>query len=340
MLHIIEQNIFRICGTTANAKIREILANISKIKAYTRVDKTIDFPLDLKEEGLEKPDRSITRLEKALLELHTPEIFLKNSLFWFYNITSNQEKAALYLSQDNFKKARDFYKKDDDFGSIISLSTLLLLKNNRKLAIKTINKLFLNKEIQNNFLDYLSNINGVYFTFNELDLLYTYLDMLSLDIKPEIISKIYRELYSLHPDNNIFTEALERLSSNNKHITYKDTIKLIENIKTQELSTLNLAESEDTLKSIKQKMRKINKYFSNKSREYISICDKIADALYILGNKIIKEEKNDKQMLLYAFDLFNTGYNYCKSPIMQNKFEEKIDKVDDLLQRLEQEDSK
>ena len=47
MLDAIANNAFRIIGTPANAKVKDRLANLSKIKAYARIGKPLSFPLDL-----------------------------------------------------------------------------------------------------------------------------------------------------------------------------------------------------------------------------------------------------------------------------------------------------
>ena len=46
MLKLIEYNPFRILGVCSNASLKDITANKTKLTAYSKVGKSVDFPID------------------------------------------------------------------------------------------------------------------------------------------------------------------------------------------------------------------------------------------------------------------------------------------------------
>ncbi|MBQ7618494.1 MAG: hypothetical protein IJS50_06430, partial [Desulfovibrio sp.] len=98
MFDVIKNNSFRLLGTTANAKVKDRFANISRIKAYAKINKEVNFPLDFTR-YLGHIDRSQESLDAATDELKTKNGLLKNSLSWIYTITPEQIEASEFLIQ-------------------------------------------------------------------------------------------------------------------------------------------------------------------------------------------------------------------------------------------------
>ena len=193
MLNIIINNAFRLIGTPANAKIKERLANISKIKAYSRIGKEVSFPLDLSK-VLKKPNRNPEILQQATSQLNIQKEFLKHSLFWFYQLTPEQEEATEFLSKNDFKSAEKIYRKGTDFSSIISYSTFLFIQKRDSQALKLLNRLVQKPELKTAFTDFVSNNTGQVIELTSDELLEIILDGILESYQPYNLLKLYTSL--------------------------------------------------------------------------------------------------------------------------------------------------
>ncbi len=81
-MDIIQNNAFRVFGSTVNSRMKDRLANISKINAYGRIGKNVSFPLD-DVDLFGKVSRSSESLEKATAQLNSRDGFLRNALSGF-----------------------------------------------------------------------------------------------------------------------------------------------------------------------------------------------------------------------------------------------------------------
>ena len=133
----ISQNPFRVISVLSNSGAKEIKKNLSKIKAFTKIGKSPSFQYDFNFLNLAQINRSedvVSRIENKLL---LDESKIKNSLFWFINITPIDSVALNNLSEGNIDKAIDIWTKsikgkeisDKNFSSLNNLSSLQFLKS-------------------------------------------------------------------------------------------------------------------------------------------------------------------------------------------------------------------
>lgn len=145
-MKLIQNNPFRVVGVLANASEREIQKNKSKIKAYSKIGKTIDFDLDFP--VLDKINRNENQIHQALSDLEQNQSKLNHSIFWFLKTTPFDETAMAYLIQGNVEKALFIWDKITsnkevtlkNYSSFNNLGTLQLLsstKNQIKRGIET-----------------------------------------------------------------------------------------------------------------------------------------------------------------------------------------------------------
>tara|TARA_B100001564_G_scaffold340874_1_gene334939 strand:+ start:5311 stop:6762 length:1452 start_codon:yes stop_codon:yes gene_type:complete len=133
----ISQNPFRVISVLSNSGAKEIKKNLSKIKAFTKIGKSPSFKYDFSFLNLAEINRSedvVSRIENKLL---LDESKIKNSLFWFVNISPIDSVALNNLSEGNIDKAIDIWKKsikgkeisEKNFSAFNNLSSLLFLKS-------------------------------------------------------------------------------------------------------------------------------------------------------------------------------------------------------------------
>lgn len=85
MIELISRNPYRILGVYANASIKEITSNKTKLLAYTKVNKSLDYPCDCAS-LLGDVDRTEQSIANAEHELTLADNKLKFALFWFTSV--------------------------------------------------------------------------------------------------------------------------------------------------------------------------------------------------------------------------------------------------------------
>ena len=154
----LSQNPYRIIGVPSNSGIKLIKKNVSKLKAFSKIGKAIDFDFDLSSLNLAALDRSediIIRVESKIL---LDENKIKYSLFWFQDVSAYDSVALKNLFEGKMDKAIEIWEKVTKSNKITSknifaynnLSTLLLFNqlsyskkdefNNTKKSINELKK--------------------------------------------------------------------------------------------------------------------------------------------------------------------------------------------------------
>lgn len=143
ILKAISQNPYRILGLTANAPKKDIVANVSKFKAYLKVGKPVcgifdDIP------GTSNIERSVEMIVSAERALELPIERLRWSLFWFVNQTPIDKIAFNHISSGNFDKALEIWNKMDNLSSLHNRMLIYLLNGDWYNAALTGSVLFVN----------------------------------------------------------------------------------------------------------------------------------------------------------------------------------------------------
>ena len=100
-MDIIINNPFRILGTFSNASAKDIIANVSKAKAYLKVGKSIAFESDLPT-LLPTIERTNETIERALAMINQTNDRLLYGLFWFIKDSPVDEIAIGHLAAGKF----------------------------------------------------------------------------------------------------------------------------------------------------------------------------------------------------------------------------------------------
>ena len=131
----LSKNPFRVLGVLTNDSVRIIEKNISKFKAYAKLDKNVDSNYDFNFLNFQKINRDVSSLSKSQNILLIDNDKLKHSLFWFINHNTYDNIALENLLKGDVKKAMDIWRKcinnksisKNNFSIYNNLSTLLFL---------------------------------------------------------------------------------------------------------------------------------------------------------------------------------------------------------------------
>ena len=323
------QNPFRVISVVSNSGAKEIKKNLSKIKAFTKIGKSPSFQYDFSFLNLADINRSedvISRVENKLL---LDESKIKNSLFWFVNISPIDSVALNNLSDGNIDKAIEIWSKsikgkeisEKNYSAFNNLSSLLFLKS---LDSSKNDQFFKGEtatlELRSAISKKYSLLDSKYFNnycetilknTNQIDI---------IDIK-SFISNLLIELLSVNYTNNELSDLFKgldgELSKNlSENLINEPLSKILTLIKqsNEELEkdhkqgvVIGKKLIKDSFKHIKQ----IKEIVGKDDYQYQSIADKLSNQILQCGILCFNKTKNDSDFL--------SSYKYALTIAVESK---------------------
>lgn len=140
-MNIITDNPYRILGVYANSPRRDIVANKGKATAFLKVNKSVEYSLDLS--GILPPlSRTLDMMNEAESHLAIASEQIKYAQFWFIKITPIDDIAFNHLLAGNMDDAKEIWSKKESVSSLQNKIVCYLIENKPWLAIKTAEKLY------------------------------------------------------------------------------------------------------------------------------------------------------------------------------------------------------
>lgn len=175
---IVLQNPYRILGVYANAAKKDIVANKGKATAFLKVNKPVEYPLDLK--GiLPTPNRTLDLMNEAEAHLAIAKEQIKYAQFWFLQkMTPLDDIAFNHLLAGNMAGAKEIWSKQESLSSLQNKLVCYLIENKPWQAVKTAEKLY------DKFgTDYIRKIDAnCTLQMSAVDLLHQFIDSLGEEI--------------------------------------------------------------------------------------------------------------------------------------------------------------
>ena len=206
-MNIISQNPYRVIGVFANSKTKERVANINRIKAFIKVSRKTEFPLDIKT-LLPEINRSLEEVNNAEAYLTLPNDQVKYAQFWFINETSFDEIAFNNLSAGDTDKAVEIWNKRDNLSSLHNRIVISLINKDLQKAILLAEKFY--TEYGTAFINSIadnSNLDAEVIGFNFVDKLCNEFGL--NNIMPHISKEDWKE----HLSSQAITPIIEELQS-------------------------------------------------------------------------------------------------------------------------------
>ena len=138
---IILHNPFRILGVYANSAKKDIVKNKGKATAFLKVNKPVEFPLDLKE-ILPLLTRTLDSMNEAEGHLSIAKEQIKYAQFWFLKITPLDEIAFNHLLAGNMDEAISIWSKHNSISSLQNKIVCYLIKGSLSQALSVAQQLY------------------------------------------------------------------------------------------------------------------------------------------------------------------------------------------------------
>ncbi len=231
----------------ANSPKRDIVSNKGKATAFLKVNKPVEFPLDLK--GIfPAPNRTLDLMNEAEAHLAIAKEQIKYAQFWFLQkMTPLDDIAFNHLLAGNMAGAKEIWSKQESLSSLQNKLVCYLIENKPWLAVKTAEKLY-----EKYGADYIRKIDAnCTLQMSATDLLHQFVDSLGEEIGMQKLlgyelgadTKAYISSQTVGPLINIISVEVEKT----KKVDHKDPKARIE--AARKLVT-NTKESFSQLKSI------------------------------------------------------------------------------------------
>lgn len=116
-MNIVNSNPFRILGVFANSPKRDIVANKGKATAFLKVNRPVEYSLDLK--GiLPLLSRTLDMMDEAESHLAIAKEQIKYTQFWFLKMTPIDDVAFNHLVAGDIAKAEELWSKQNSLSSL------------------------------------------------------------------------------------------------------------------------------------------------------------------------------------------------------------------------------
>lgn len=139
---IVRENPYRILGVYANSPKKDIVANKGKATAFLKVNKPVEYPLDLK--GILPPlSRTLDMMNEAEAHMAIAKEQIKFAQFWFLQkMTPLDEIAFNHLLAGNIGGAIEIWSKQESLSSLQNKLVCYLIEDKQRAAILTAEKLY------------------------------------------------------------------------------------------------------------------------------------------------------------------------------------------------------
>lgn len=146
-MNILINNPYRQLGVYSNSPIKERVVNHNRLKAFLKVGKQVDFPLDLSQ-YLTSIDRTSESVAQAEANLALPNEQLKYAQFWFMKATPLDDIAFNHLFSGNMDEAINIWMKKDSASSLQNRIVCALIQKDYSNAVACAELLYTQYAIQ------------------------------------------------------------------------------------------------------------------------------------------------------------------------------------------------
>lgn len=179
MLDIIANNPFRTLGVYINSKQADIVRNVSRMKAYLNVGKTVDFPADM-QSILPNFYRTAETVQTAQAAINLPNDKIRYALFWFCNADAVDATGLNNLASGDADKAQSIFARKKSYSSLVNRAVLASIKSDYQSAYSAYTQLVHDYTYRGQFC---ASVCDDTYQISEDDLAHLFLDEILKEVK-------------------------------------------------------------------------------------------------------------------------------------------------------------
>lgn len=306
-MDIINNNPYRLLGVYANTPIKERIANLNKIKAFTKVGKSMSFPLDLSQ-ILPPISRTLDTVSETYSKLTLPNEQFKYAQFWFVKNTTFDDVAINHLVAGDIDEALSIWGRRNDASSLQNRIVCALIKKDYPNAIACAEYLY-SKYLE----DFIQLILGDVHIEATQDLAYNFIDTLSSELNYNAIM--------LHLSNKNWEDHIKEKAINPLVITLKSAIDKAKSSQGKGAAA-RYAAGISLIEETKATLTQLKILTSTADLSYQILVDKLGLEILQCGIDYYNETKTadaaHKAMILQSYALTVVAGNMAKARYKEN----------------------
>lgn len=317
MLNIIKNNPYRFLGVCSNSPIRDRIANSNRLKAYLKVGRSVEFPLDLTT-SLGLINRTQEGMDNASSSINLAKDQLKYSLFWFINVTPIDKMGIEYLQAGNTEKANELFNKRDDYSSLLNRAVLAMIEDDMGEAIGSITKLIHEDEYRDAFVN---AICGSTFTIEEDELAHIFMDTLLEEMSAGKLKELFFDYgTSAEDDDYLKVKAVgEPIDAIKEAIATAKSVQR-DDADAQYSAGLRL------MNSTKEDLKEVCSILGSDDMEYQMIADNLAKQILQCGiNYYNNSDEDEHDEIDKAYRLQNYALSIAVGKLTKDRCKENVD---------------
>ena len=323
---IVLQNPYRILGVYANSPKRDIVANKGRATAFLKVNRPVEYPLDLK--GiLPAPNRTLDLMNEAEAHLAIAKEQIKYAQFWFLQKMSPLDDIAFnHLLAGNMAGAIEIWSKQESLSSLQNKLVCYFIESKLELAIKTAEKLY--EKFGN---DYISKVDAnCTLQMTADDLLHQFVDSLGEEIGMQplfgltlgVDTKAYISSQAIAPLINKISSEVDKT----KKVDHKDPKARIE-------------AARKLVKNTKEAFSQLKSVLPATDSQYQMIADKLGLEILQCGIDYFNNSKDDGRHQT-AMKMQKYAQSTVVGSLAKQRCEENVRILQDLIDKLPPEETK
>lgn len=314
MSQIFSSNPYRILGVLANSSPRLIQKNLSKIKAFSKLGKSVDFEFDFPFLNLTPINRNIEITTKAESRILLDINKIKFGLFWFQDVSTVDSVALSNLVKGDTNKAIEIWNKMmksntvnsknfSAFNNASSLLFLLSLDNYKTDRFKNDNETLLKlgqainyklKLINSSFFDVYCQSLGVKSPINSDEIL-TYFSETILEIIQQNFTSF--QIKNLVKEQDpVFSEMINMKLVKGPISDLKEQIKLASNA-LEDDAKKGISVGKTLIKNTVSDLKYLKQTLGEDNYQYQAIADKLSNQILQCGIVCFNKTGDDQSYL-------------------------------------------
>ena len=332
MKYILE-NPYRILGIYSNSSLKEVQKALSKLKAFTKINKQYSS-IDFQNKELLFPNFKVDQKTVDLIQrnLNIDIDKIKFSLYWFNKGNLFDEKGINFLKEKKINEAIKLWSKvveknisKSNFSTFNNLSTLLLIKN----IDKTSNNISLNKskesmkelgesislkykllnsKFSNDFFELITNSKKSFLKTDIIDFYNDSIDnLLNINFSENEINNLYRGF-----DNELLGQ-INASQINDLINSIRFEIKKCQNLRNSGEDIITAGTN--LMSNTKSLVNKLKLIVGKSNVQYITYVNEIVNEIEQCGKMLIGDDKNFQEV--YKFGILIAENLELKNKIKQ-----------------------
>lgn len=317
----IAENPFRILGLTTEASTKQIASSESRIKAFSKVGKTIDFPTDMLIllPPIDRNEETVTAARAAIAQ---PADRLKYAFFWFVNTSPAHEQAIECLSMGDAVNARQILTNDKtDTLSAYNLGVLDLIELNAAQGVARMLGVLRDEDACNHFV---STVTAGAASFNSAQTSQLFIEQASTFIGPDVLDKLMQSGVLSHDDKSYI--AGNRIAFLVKIIN--DSVEKAKAV-SDDNSLACLEAGRNLVARTAEPLNQLRQAAGEHDQQYTLVADRLAEAILSCGINYFNHSF-DPDSAATALELYHEAARIAAGPMQRNRCNKEINLLRDI----------